>query len=77
MAITAHPDFSKIPKFLFWDTDFDAINWKQKSTAVIKRIFERGDEAAKEEAIRFYGIELIKKVLSSQSSNPMKLYINK
>lgn len=77
MTNLAHPNFSKIPKYLFWDTDFDTIDWKAKAIAVIRRVNERGDDIAKEEIRRFYGEELVKKVLSKQSTRPMKLYINK
>lgn len=72
-----HPDFSKIPRFLFWDTNFDEIDWKNKYVAVIKRVFERGDEEAKIEIENFYGKELIKSVLNSKSTKPMHLHINK
>ena len=72
-----HPDFSKIPRFLFWDTNFDEIDWKNKYVAVIKRVFERGDEEAKIEIEKFYGKELIKSVLNSKSTKPMHLHINK
>lgn len=72
-----HPDFSKIPRFLFWDTNFDEIDWKKKYVAVIKRVFERGDDEAKIEIEKFYGEELIKNVLNSKSTKPMHLHINK
>ena len=72
-----HPDFSTIPRFLFWDTNFDEIDWKNKYVAVIKRVFERGDEEAKIEIEKFYGKELIKSVLNSKSTKPMHLHINK
>lgn len=71
-----HPDFSKVPRFLFWDTDFDAIDWKNKYIAVIKRVFERGDDEAKKEIERFYGKDLILKTLNPKSSKPIRLYIN-
>ncbi len=73
----SHPDFSKVPKYLFWDTDFDAIDWRTKYIAVIRRVFERGDEIAKEEIKKFYGEELVSKTLSKTSIRPMRLYINK
>lgn len=72
-----HPDFSKIPRFLFWDTNFDEIDWGKKYVAVIKRVFERGSEEAKLELENFYGKELIVKVLNSKSTKPMHLHINK
>lgn len=56
------PDFSKIRKILFWDTDMSKIDWQKQKKAVIQRIFERGNEIEKEEIIRFYGIEAINDV---------------
>ncbi len=35
------------------------INWKKQKNAVIKRVFERGNEIEKKEIISFYGIENI------------------
>ncbi|MBI3217998.1 MAG: helix-turn-helix domain-containing protein [Bacteroidetes bacterium] len=57
----AHPDFSKLRKGLFWDTDMDKIDWQQQKRAVIQRIFERGNTNEKEEITRFYGNPEIKK----------------
>jgi len=60
---TAGPDLSVLNKALFWDTRPEAIDWKRQYKAVIKRVFERGNEAAKAEIIRFYGAKKVKKVL--------------
>ena len=49
--------FPNIRKILFWDTDFDKIDWGRYRKAVIQRVLERGNEAEKEEIIRFYGIQ--------------------
>ena len=57
-----HPDFSIIGKSLFWDTDFDKIDWEKKYKAIIKRVFERGGDKEKEEILRFYGNDKIKEV---------------
>ncbi|MFT4072106.1 MAG: HigA family addiction module antitoxin [Dysgonamonadaceae bacterium] len=46
-----------IRKILFWDTDFDKIDWGRYRKAVIQRVFERGNDSEKEEIIRFYGIQ--------------------
>lgn len=46
-----------IRKMLFWDTDFDKIDWGRYRNAVVQRVLERGNEAEKEEIIRFYGIQ--------------------
>ena len=49
------PNISLFRKSLFWDTDIDHIDWHKQSKAVIKRVFERGNETEKKEIIRFYG----------------------
>ncbi|NDV93311.1 addiction module antidote protein, HigA family [Dysgonomonas sp. 521] len=53
-SVTGVPN---IRKMLFWDTDFEKIDWGRYRKAVIQRVFERGNEAEKEEIIRFYGIQ--------------------
>jgi plasmid maintenance system antidote protein VapI len=52
-----HPDFNKLRRVLFWDTKMENINWEKQKNAVIKRVFERGNDIEKTEIIRFYGIE--------------------
>lgn len=46
-----------IRRSLFWDTDFDTIDWGRHKRAVIGRVLERGNEAEKREIARFYGID--------------------
>lgn len=53
-AVTGIPN---IRRMLFWDTDFDKIDWGRYRDGVIQRVFERGNEEEKEEIIRFYGIQ--------------------
>lgn len=43
-----------IRKSLFWDVDFDKINWDKYKDAVVKRVFERGSKDEIEEIKRFY-----------------------
>lgn len=57
------PDLSKIRKILFWDTDFDKIDWLKNKKAILKRIFERGNDTEIQEIITFYGKDEIRKVL--------------
>jgi hypothetical protein len=54
---TNHPDLTKLRRILFWDTDFDKIDWQQQGNAVIRRVWERGNEDEKMEIQRFYGID--------------------
>ncbi len=56
----ARPDFSKLRRGLFWDTDMEKIDWQLQKRAVIQRVFERGNSKEKEEITRFYGDSEIK-----------------
>jgi addiction module HigA family antidote len=57
------PDLSKLRKVIFWDTRLESIDWERQYKAVIKRIFERGNQKEKDEITRFYGQEKINEVL--------------
>lgn len=60
------PDLTKIRPALFWDTDFDKIDWNRQKRAVVKRIFERGLLGEKKEITRFYGVEMIRNILNDK-----------
>ena len=53
------PKFDKIRSILFWDTDINNIDWQKQKKAVIRRIFERGNEEEIEEIISFYSISTV------------------
>ncbi|MBO9641094.1 MAG: hypothetical protein J7576_23190, partial [Siphonobacter aquaeclarae] len=59
------PNLSLLRKTLFWDTEIEKIDWQQQSTAVIRRVFERGSEAEKAEILRFYGKAKVVSVMGS------------
>lgn len=67
------PDLSKLRKSLFWDTTMDAIDWQKQYKAVIRRVFERGNEAEKEEISRFYGPRKINDALNATSRKPYSI----
>ena len=48
----------EIRRILFWDVDFDKINWGLRKEFAISRVLERGTEEEKKEIARFYGLEL-------------------
>lgn len=50
------PDLSKLRPVLYWDTKIENINWQKQKNAVIRRVFERGNDLEKKEIERFYGI---------------------
>ena len=64
------PDFKKLRKVLFWDTDMSKIDWHRQSKAVIQRIFERGNPGEKAEIIRFYGKDHVEEVLKKLTIAP-------
>jgi plasmid maintenance system antidote protein VapI len=61
----AHPDFKKLRKIIFWDTDMSKIDWQKQKKAVVKRIFERGNEEEKTEITYFYGSDTVNAILNS------------
>lgn len=64
------PNLSILRKSLFWDTDISKIEWNSQHKAVIKRVFERGNEDEKNEIRRFYGSQKIDNVLNSTARKP-------
>lgn len=48
----------KIRRILFWDTDFDNIDWGKSRNFVISRVLKRGSREEQEEIARFYRIQL-------------------
>ena len=58
------PDLSKLRNVLFWDTKMDKINWIKQKKAIIKRVFERGNDAERQEITRFYGENIVRKILN-------------
>jgi plasmid maintenance system antidote protein VapI len=68
------PDLSKLRKTLFWDTDINKIDWEMQYKAVIRRVFERGNDAEKKEIEHFYGIAKVKSVIEKDTSRkPIRL----
>lgn len=62
------PDLSILNNSLFWDTDIKKIDWQRQFSAVIQRVFERGNETDKNEITRFYGTRKIKQVLEESNT---------
>ncbi len=60
------PDLSKLRIILFWDTKIQTINWFRQKNAVVRRVFERGNETEKNEISRFYGKKVINEVLNGR-----------
>lgn len=59
---SSHPDLSRIRRGLFWDTNFDKIDWQVQRHAVVERILERGNDEEKGEIKRFYGESVVQEI---------------
>ena len=51
-----YPEAPRIRKSIFWDTDFDKINWGKYKKAVVQRVLERGSEDEISEIKEFYNL---------------------
>lgn len=60
MSQKAKPIFEKR---IFWDVNFEALDYDAKASFVIERVFERGDVEDIRQCRRYYGDEKIIKVL--------------
>lgn len=56
--------FHKLRLGLFWDTDFKQIDWNKHANAIIRRVFERGNEEEQQLMKDHYGKTLVKKALA-------------
>lgn len=48
---------------IFWDVDFDKLDYDKKANFVIERVFERGDVDDIRQCRRYYGDEKVRDVL--------------
>ncbi len=53
-----YPGRPDIRRGIFWDVDFDKIEWGHHKEWVIDRVMSRGSEDEKKEIARFYGLKL-------------------
>lgn len=60
MSLKEKPIFNKR---IFWDVDFEKIDYDAKANFVIERVFERGDVEDIRNCRRYYGDEKISKAL--------------
>lgn len=70
-----HPNLSIIREILFWDTDFNKIDWIRDYNAIIRRVFERGEDAEKTEILNFYGTEKVESVIGRDSLSANQLVL--
>lgn len=48
---------------IFWDVNFDALDYDKRNRFVIERVFERGDVDDIRQCRRYYGDELVSEIL--------------
>ena len=72
MANTKNDDQSvnglkpNLPKRLFWDWRYDAIDWQNLYPSIIARVIERGTNEEVQELIRFYGKDKVVNALMKE-----------
>jgi hypothetical protein len=52
-----------LPACLFWEYDYETINWQKGAIIVIERVLDRGNVRELEEMICFYGRKKVLRVL--------------
>lgn len=55
-----------LPKRLFWDWNYDKIDWEKHSLAVIDRVIERGNKEEWMEVVQYYGEAMIINALKKE-----------
>lgn len=60
MGIKPKPIFDKR---VFWDVDFEKLDYDAKASFIIVRVFERGDIEDIRQCRRYYGDDIVKKSL--------------
>lgn len=59
------PNLSRFRPVLFWDTDFNKLNWELNRKAIIRRVEERGNKMERDEIRNFYGEDVVNKIAHS------------
>ena len=55
-----------LPKFLFWEFDYEKMDWQRGYLTVMERVIENGDQNHWEEMVRFYGLKKVLKALREE-----------
>jgi hypothetical protein len=58
-------------KRIFWDVDFEKLDYDSKASFVIERVFERGDVEDIRNCRRYYGDEKVTQVLLNAKYLPL------
>jgi antitoxin HigA-1 len=68
------PDLKHIRRALFWDTDYDKIDWTKNRAAIIRRIFERGNDQEINEVLNFYGFETVESEIGKMGGSRLPAF---
>ncbi len=60
-----HKEQPQFSRRIFWDVNFDALDYDGKAAFIIERVFERGDVPDIRTCRRYYGDDKIKQVLTT------------
>lgn len=55
-----------LKKRLFWEYDYDHINWQKESVGIIERVIERGTHEEWDELVKFYGKQQVVDTLKNE-----------
>ena len=69
MQLKQKPEFNRR---IFWDVDFDKIDYDVKAAFVIQRVMERGDVPDIRNCRRYYGDEKLREVLTNAKWLPLR-----
>ena len=62
----SHPkQYPQFDRRIFWDVNFDTLDYDGKASFIIERVFERGDVPDIRICRRYYGDEKIRQVLTA------------
>ena len=65
-----------LQKKIFWDVDFEKIDYREKYRFVIERVFERGDVDDIRQTRRYYGDQkIIETLKAAKYLSDIKLYL--
>lgn len=56
----------KLPRHLFWDWRYDAIDWQDLYSSIIARVIERGTAEEWDELLLFYGYDKVLSALKNE-----------
>lgn len=68
MFLNRQPHFNKR---IFWDVDFEHLDYQKQAAFIVERVFERGDIPDIRNCRRFYGDDTIRKILTNVKWLPL------